>query len=76
MVERLKQHIKDGDDVRIFTARVSNDPKGIARAAIEAWLQRNIGQNLPISDRKDHLMKKFYDDRAVGVVPNTGKLVA
>ena len=76
MVERLKKHIKDGEDVRIFTARVSEDPKGLARAAIEAWLYRNIGQNLPISNEKDHLMKRFYDDRAVQVEPNTGRIVA
>lgn len=75
MVDRVKKMLADGEDVRIFTARVSDDPKSIARAAIEAWLHKNIGQSLPITDKKDHLTTKIYDDRAVGVVPNTGKLV-
>jgi hypothetical protein len=76
MVDRVKQMLKDGTDVRIFTARISEDPKGIAKAAIEAWCQRNIGEALPITDKKDHWMERLYDDRAVQVEPNTGKLVA
>ncbi len=76
MVDRVKQMLKDGTDVRIFTARIAEDPKGIARAAIEAWCQRNLGAALPITNTKDHWMTKLYDDRAVQVEPNTGKIVA
>jgi hypothetical protein len=83
MIDRIKDVLKNGEDVdgkpikdvRIFTARVTNDPRGMARAAIEAWLHRNIGQSLPITDRKDHWMARLYDDRARQVEPNTGKVI-
>lgn len=75
MVDRVKQMLKNGTDVRIFTARVSEDPKGLARAAIEAWCHRNIGHALPITDKKEPGMKMLFDDRAVQVEPNTGKVV-
>ena len=75
MVDRVKKMIADGEDVRIFTARVSDDPKGTERAAIEAWLHRSIGQALPITDRKTAQTTLILDDRARQVEPNTGKVV-
>jgi 2'-5' RNA ligase len=75
MVDRVKAMIKAGTDVRIFTARISDDSTGIARAQIEAWCQRNLGTVLPVTNKKDELMTKLYDDRAVQVEPNTGKVV-
>jgi len=76
MVDRVKKMVADGEDVRIFTARVADDPKGTERAAIEAWLHRNIGQTLPITDRKTAQTKLILDDRARQVEPNTGKVLA
>lgn len=75
MVDRVKDMIKDGTDVRIFTARISEDSTGIAKAQIEAWCQRNLGVALPVTNKKDELMVKLFDDRAVQVEPNTGKVV-
>jgi hypothetical protein len=75
MVERVKQWLAEGKDVRIFTARVAEDKTGEARKAIEAWLKKNIGQTLPITNVKDHHMKTLYDDRAVQVGRNTGELL-
>jgi 2'-5' RNA ligase len=75
MVDRAKQHIKDGDDVRVLTARVSDDKGGVARKAIQDWTEKHIGKRLEITDRKDQHMKKLYDDRAVQVVPNEGTVV-
>jgi hypothetical protein len=72
----LKQALADGKNVRILTARVADDPKGEARAAIEAWSRKHFGQAVPITDRKDHDMEKLYDDRAVPVEANTGKVLA
>lgn len=76
MVDQVKADIKDGKQVRIFTARVADDPKGIARAAIEAWSQRVFGAALPVTNIKDHWMRNLWDDRAHTVEANTGKVLA
>ena len=76
IVAILKQHLADGDTVKIFTARVADDPDGVARKAIEKWCLKYIGQKLPITNEKDHGMVKLYDDRAVAVEPNTGNLLS
>lgn len=76
MVRLIKMHLRRGDVVKIFTARVADDPKGVARAAIENWCLKVFGQKLPITNIKDQGMTKLYDDRAVGVEPNTGELKA
>lgn len=75
MVDELKEHLAAGDNVRIVTARVSKDPDGKAKRAIEAWLQKNVGTALPVTDKKDEFMTKLYDDKAVAVEPNTGKIL-
>jgi 2'-5' RNA ligase len=75
MVDQVKADMKDGNQVRIFTARVADDPKGMARAAIEAWSQRVFGLVLPVTNVKDRWMRRIFDDRARQVEPNTGKVV-
>lgn len=73
MVNRVKEWIKDGQDVRIFTARVS-DPEvaPIARLAIESWCLVHLDKVLPVTHEKDLKMYVLYDDRAVRVERNTG----
>jgi len=44
MVERVKSWLRKGMDVRIFTARISHDPDGSQRAAIELWCME-IGED-------------------------------
>jgi GGDEF domain-containing protein/2'-5' RNA ligase len=75
MVDRVKALLADGRDVRIFTARVSEDPGGLARSAIEAWSREHLGRALPVTDVKDDHMERLYDDRAVAVERNTGQIV-
>lgn len=75
MVAKVKQWLKEGEDVRIFTARIANDPTGAARKAIEQWCEKNIGMKLPITNVKDDKMRLLFDDRARQVEPNTGKVV-
>lgn len=75
MVDRVKGWLAEGKDVRIFTARVTDDKGGAARKAIEEWSKKNIGEVLPITDIKDGKMEVLYDDRARQVEPNTGKLI-
>jgi uncharacterized membrane protein (UPF0127 family)/2'-5' RNA ligase len=76
MVRRVKNWLKQGQPVKIMTARVADDPKGVARKAIKAWCKEHIGQVLPITNVKDHGMIALWDDRATKVQKNTGKKLA
>lgn len=70
MVERIRKWLKEGKDVRIFTAR---DQKSYP--AIRKFCLQNFGKTLKITKTKDRFMEALYDDRAVGVEHNTGKLI-
>lgn len=81
MVERVKSWIAEGQEVRIFTARVSDNPdcpeaSDIARRWIRLWLVKHgliiDGEPLPITNVKDYGMVELWDDRAVQVEQNTG----
>lgn len=74
MVERVKKMLADGKKVKIFTAR-AQDAKPEHIKAIEDWSEKHLGQKLPITNVKDRHMRKLYDDRAVGVVPNEGHVI-
>lgn len=73
MVERVKQWLREGREVRIVTARVSDPEQEMAaRLPIEIWCNQHLGRILPVTCRKDYGMIELWDDRAVAVVPNTG----
>lgn len=74
MVERVKQWLEEGKDVRIFTARVS-DGLLSTEYAIKEWCHKVFGQMLPVTNSKDYEMIELWDDRAVGVVMNTGEII-
>jgi len=78
-VERVKEYLSRGREVRIFTARVSV-PSDAERAGqvrmIEAWCEKHLGRKLPVTCSKDYAMSHFYDDRCVQVVVNTGELMS
>lgn len=76
MVERVKGWLAQGKDVRLLTARIGDDPTGAGRKAIVAWTEKNLGRRLALTDVKDAKMTHLYDDRAVTVEKNTGKLLA
>jgi hypothetical protein len=72
MVDKVKAQLADGRDVRIMTARASdNDPKVIS--AIEKWCVTHLGQKLKVTHEKDPHMDELWDDRARRVVTNTGE---
>jgi len=77
MVDRVKQWLNEGKDVRILTARVAHQRgTGSRRRSITAiynWLEEHIGQKLQLTNSKDHDMIELWDDRAVQVKPNTGQ---
>jgi predicted mannosyl-3-phosphoglycerate phosphatase (HAD superfamily) len=74
MVNLVKEWLKEGRNVKIFTARGTMSPQDAVRAypAIEAWCLKHIGRVLPITAHKDVNMVALWDDRAVKVIPNVG----
>lgn len=75
MVNRVKAWLAKGQEVRIFTARVSfknDDRNAEVRNAIEAWCEKHLGQKLAVTCVKDYACIEIWDDKAVRVVKNTG----
>ncbi len=77
MIDLMKAKIAAGQKLRILTARVSGDPQEAKEAtvAIQNWLVEHGLPRLPITCIKDYDMIELYDDRAVQVEANTGKII-
>lgn len=78
MVDRVKQWLAEGIEVRIMTARANPNGRMHARHAevvrgIQAWCKQHVGQELTVTNTKDYDMLELWDDRAVRVIANTGK---
>ena len=92
MLERVKTWLAAGKDVRIFTARVGctgvmsfgtqtsflDDEKFCEeqRTIIDAWCLRYLGRTLPITATKDFATESIWDDPAVRVECNTGRIIS
>jgi hypothetical protein len=78
MVERIRQWIAAGVEVRIFTARASEGGfwGSDGDEAIQSWCREHLGTELPITCTKDFKMIELWDDRAVQVVENTGEALS
>lgn len=83
MLKRVKAWLKEGREVRIFTARVSHDGSAkrmleaqAALIAIHEWCIEHFDQPLPITCVKDFRMWELWDDRAVRIERNTGVRVS
>lgn len=74
MLERVRQWVGEGKEVRIMTARVSSmcPTREEERLRIETWLIEHLGCTLPITAEKDYHMVELWDDLAIQVTPNTG----
>ncbi len=79
MVDRVKRWLIEGRDVRIFTARLSGGSRptdrGSVERAIRLWCAEHLDRVLPITNVKDFDMIELWDDRAVQVECNTGKVI-
>jgi hypothetical protein len=76
MVKRVKAWLEDGIQVRIMTARVcgmANAPE--TRVVIRKWCLEHLGEELSITHEKDFDMIELWDDRAVAVELNTGRIL-
>lgn len=71
MVERVKEWLADGKEVKIFTARAwQADEETIE--LIEDWTEQHIGERLAVTCVKDYAMIELWDDRAIRVMANKG----
>jgi hypothetical protein len=82
MVKKVRQWIADGEDVKIFTARMDcfhpifgHVSAEDVRRPIEEWCLKHLGKVLPITNRKDYWCKAIYDDRARQVETDTGRII-
>lgn len=83
MVELVKKWILEGKDVRIFTARMDRThPRVVGllkirdvKRPIQEWCLEHLGRILPITNKKDYWCEAIYDDRAIQVERDTGRLV-
>ena len=69
---RIQQWLDNQIEVRIFTARASQE-KNIA--PLQAWLvEQGLGE-LAVTNTKDYDLLQIWDDRAVEVEANTGNIL-
>jgi hypothetical protein len=73
MVEMVKSLLAAGVKVKIFSARAV-EPKSIP--IIQDWAEKHGLGRLEVTNQKDYDLIRYYDDRAIQVVPNLGKSVA
>jgi hypothetical protein len=81
MVHKLIDLLQAGEEVKIFTARLNRLESvrdgwdhDTVEHAINKWCKKHIGRELPITNVKDKDMICLYDDRAISVQKNTGKV--
>lgn len=72
MLNRVLDWCNAGIEVRIFTARAS-EPELIPQ--VVEWCKQYIGRELKVTCQKDFNMIELYDDRAIQVEHNTGRLI-
>lgn len=77
MIKKVKNAIKNGKYVKIFTARVSPKQAGYKKTKkiIQDWSKEHIGRVLDITHEKDPFMVELWDDRARQVKRNQGTFV-
>lgn len=73
MLERLKVVLKRGGRIKIMTAR-GNNLDSIEQ--IQDWCEQHGLPRLEVTNAKDFKMVELWDDRAVGVEGNTGRLLS
>jgi len=72
MIEMVKSLLAAGVTVKIFSARAC-EPESIPQ--IQAWAEKHGLGRLVVTNQKDYDLIRFYDDRAIQILPNQGKSV-
>jgi len=74
IVNKVKELIYDGQEVKIFTARAyPSETSEECIAVIKKWCKKHIGTELEVVYAKDQRMIELWDDRVVQVIPNSGR---
>lgn len=89
MVTRVRNWLSNGETVKIFTARVGlKDGKCLVTGkpftreevatVIQDWCSTHVamGWRPEVTATKDYMMTQLWDDRAIQVVPNTGRTLS
>lgn len=77
MVSKVKRWIREGKEVRIFTARGtvgSPFDRNEELMKLYEWIEDHLDEPIEITDRKDPEMIRLYDDRVVKIEANEGVL--
>ena len=72
MLFRVRKWLADGGRVKCFTARAS---EVIEVHKVRAWLDSHGLEAVDITNVKDFAMVELWDDRAVAVEANTGRVL-
>jgi hypothetical protein len=79
MVQRVRDWLDDGKNIRIMTARVCGQagPENAAkhRKVVEDFCLEHFGERLVVTHEKDFDMVELWDDRAVQVERDEGEPV-
>jgi len=78
MIHRVRDWLDRGLEVRIVTSRVGNcfpDQIDYNIQQIDDFCLNFFGKKLPITNMKDQFMIELWDDRAVRVEINTGRIL-
>jgi hypothetical protein len=73
MIQMVKSLLAAGVTVKIFSARAC-DPESIP--IIQAWAEKHGLGRLEVTNQKDYDLIRFYDDRAIQMLPNQGRAVS
>ena len=75
MVNRVKTWLRNEQEVKIFTSRVSFkdvEKNAAIEHAIREWCLVHIGRKLEVTCTKDINCVQIWDDKAIRVIRNTG----
>ena len=73
VVDEMKSLHKKGTQVKVFTARVADKERAPeAKKYIVEWCEKNLGFVPEITNIKDEVMLRCWDDRSIQVFPNKG----
>jgi hypothetical protein len=72
MLELVKSLRQAGITVKIFSARAC-EPQNVP--LIQSWALKHGLGHMEVTNSKDYDLVRFYDDRAIQIVPNEGRWV-
>src|SRR6266567_1141229 len=70
MIAMVQSLLQGGVTVKIFSARAC-EPESVP--IVQAWAEKHGLGRLEVTNQKDYYLIRFYDDRAIQMLPNQGK---